>query len=139
MNHGIVREHITLYADLALIESFAISVEYSRNMTFNDFLLVDNKLFIANNSKGLGVLNIDKSYFKKSEHSYGIFNAQIKESNVNYKKIIGNNQRIKIKKGQISLTFYSERVVRFETTSSNWKLDAFIKLYPLICGGVTPQ
>jgi hypothetical protein len=87
MNHGIVREHITLYADLALIESFAISVEYSRNMTFNDFLLVDNKLFIANNSKGLGVLNIDKSYFKKSEHSYGIFNAQIKESNVNYKKI----------------------------------------------------
>lgn len=87
MNHGTVREHITLYADLDLKESFAISVEYSRNMTFNDFLLVDNKLFIANSSKGLGKLNIDKSYFKKSEYSYDNFNAQIKESRVNYKKI----------------------------------------------------
>lgn len=89
MNYGTVSEHITLYADLGLIESLAISVEYSRNMTFNDFLLVDNKLIIANSSKGLGILNIDKSYFKNSEYSYDIFNAQIEESRVNYNKIKG--------------------------------------------------
>lgn len=87
MNHGTVREHITIYSDLNLLKSFAITVGFKKNMTFKDFILFDDKLFIANNSKGLGILNIKKSYFKESEYEYDIFNAQVKENRVNYKKI----------------------------------------------------
>jgi hypothetical protein len=85
LNHGTVREHITIYSDLNLLTSFAISVEYKRNMTFKDFMLIGDTLFIANSSKGLGVFKIQKSNFKESK--YGIFNAEIKESQVSYKKI----------------------------------------------------
>jgi len=95
LNHGTLREHITLYADLDLLKSFAISVDYQRNMTFKDFLIVDDKLYIANSSKGLGILNIEKKYFKESEYEYDDFNAQIKENRVNYKKI-KNGEIIKI-------------------------------------------
>lgn len=115
MNHGTVREHITIYSDLNLVKSFAISVDYKRNMTFNDFILIDDKLFVANSSKGLGVFKIQKSYFKEREYEYDIFNAQIKESRVKYKKNkngeiikltrIPNEQKIilttKNKKGEI--------------------------------------
>jgi hypothetical protein len=86
MNHGTVREHITIYSDLNLIKSFAITVGYKKNMTFKDFILVDDKLILANSSKGLGILKIQKSYFKKSDE-YDNFNAQVKENRVNYKKI----------------------------------------------------
>ncbi|MNK30393.1 hypothetical protein D3C87_488100 [compost metagenome] len=87
MNHGTVREHITIYSDLNLVKSFAITVGYKKNMTFKDFILVDDKLFIANSSRGLGILNIKNSYFKQSEYEYDIFNAQVKENRINYKKI----------------------------------------------------
>lgn len=95
LNHGTVREHITLYSDLHLSKSFAISVDYKRNMTFKDFILIDDKLFIANTSKGLGVFKIQKTYFKESEYEYDIFNTQIKENRVKYKKI-KNGEIIKL-------------------------------------------
>lgn len=88
MNYGTVREHITIYSNLDLVKSFAITVVYKKNMNFVDFILVDDKLFLANSSKGLGILKIKKSYFKESdEYENDNFNAQIKESRVNYKKI----------------------------------------------------
>lgn len=85
MNHGTVREHISIYSDLNLVRSFAISVNYKRKMTFEDFLLIDDTLFIANSLEGLGVFKIKKSYFKENE--YDTFNTQIDESRVKYKKI----------------------------------------------------
>ncbi len=88
MNHGTIREHITIYSDLNLVKSFAITVGYKNNMTFKDFVIVDDKLFLANSSKGLGILNIKKSYFKESdEYENDNFNAQVKENHVNYMKI----------------------------------------------------
>jgi hypothetical protein len=88
LNHGTVREHITIYSDLNLVKSFAITVGFKKNMTFKDFILVDDKLFLANSSKGLGVLKIQKSYFKESdEYENDNFNAQVNENRVNYKKI----------------------------------------------------
>lgn len=87
MNHGTVSVHITLYADLDLLKSFAITIDYKKNMSFKDFIIVDDKLFIANSLKGLGVLNIKKSYFKENEYEYDIFNAQIKGNRINYKKV----------------------------------------------------
>ncbi len=88
MNYGTVREHITIYSDLNLLKSFAITVGFKKNMTIKDFILVDDKLFIANSSKGLGILKIQKSYFKESdEYENDNFNAQVKENRVNYKKI----------------------------------------------------
>lgn len=88
MNHGTVREHITIYSDLNLVKSFAITVGFKKNMTFKDFILVDDKLYIANSSKGLGILKIQKSYFKESdEYENDNFNAQLKENRINYKKI----------------------------------------------------
>ena len=88
MNHGTVREHITIYSDLNLVKSFAITVGFKKNMTFKDFILVDDKLYIANSSKGLGILKIQKSYFKISdEYENDNFNAQLKENRINYKKI----------------------------------------------------
>ncbi|MDX9790888.1 MAG: hypothetical protein RBT61_08685 [Candidatus Kapabacteria bacterium] len=65
MNHGTVREHITLYADLDLRKSFAISVEYKGDIIFKDLLIIDNKLFIANSFKGLGILDIKNHTLKK--------------------------------------------------------------------------
>ena len=87
MNYGNKREHITLYADLNLLKSFAITFDYKINMNINDFILVDNKLFIANSKKGLGILNIKSDFFKEGENKYDIFNAQINENEIKYKNI----------------------------------------------------
>ena len=63
-------EHITIYNNLDLTSSFTISIEFdwesviaSDSYTINDFLLVGNQLFLAHSSKGLGVFEIDDSYF----------------------------------------------------------------------------
>jgi len=87
MNWGTVREHICIYSDLDLLKSFAITIPSSKKNSFNDFLILDNKLLIANIYKGLGVLNIKNSYFEESKYEHDIFNAEINENNINYKKI----------------------------------------------------
>lgn len=87
MNHGTMREHITIYSDLNLVKSFTISIDYKRKMTYQDFILINDNLFIANSSKGLGKFKIKKSYFKESEYDYDILNTQIKKSRIKYKKI----------------------------------------------------
>lgn len=97
MNWGTLREHITIYSDLDLLKSFAITIPSSKKSSFNDFLILDNKLFIANIFKGLGILNIKNSYFEESKYEHDIFNAEINENNVNYKKI-RNGEIIKLTK-----------------------------------------
>ena len=86
MNHGTVAEHITIYADLDLKRSFAISVTVKQKRNFNDFLLVENKLFIANRERGLGLFEIEDSYFKESKDRFDNFNVRISEDKVNYKQ-----------------------------------------------------
>ena len=88
INDGTDEEHITIYADLNLVRSFAISVEVGRKRNFNDFLLIENKLFIANRKKGLGVFEIKDSYFKGSKDGFDIFNEneRVSENEVNYKQ-----------------------------------------------------
>lgn len=86
MNWGTQREHITVYSDLNLLKSFAISTEYKGKWNFNDILIVDKKLFVANSSKGLGVIEIKKKYFKESKYEHDIFNEDIDEKLIQYKK-----------------------------------------------------
>jgi hypothetical protein len=95
MNWGTQSEHITLYSDLKLLKSFAISTEYKGKWSFNDILIVGNKLFVANSLKGLGVLDIKENYFKKSEHD--LFIKDIDEKLVQYKKY-HNREIIKLTK-----------------------------------------
>lgn len=97
MNWGTQREHITLYSDLKLLKSFAISTEYKGKWSFNDILIFDNKLFVANSFKGFGVLGIKENYFKESKHEHDIFNENIDENLINYKKY-RNREIIKLTK-----------------------------------------
>lgn len=84
MNHGTVAEHITIYADLDLEKSFAISAVIKQKGNFNDFLLIGDKMFIANSEKGLGQFEIQDSYFETSKSKFDIFNARISEDKVSY-------------------------------------------------------
>ena len=65
-----------------MTSSFAISVESN---TFNDFLLIEDKLFIANKEKGLGIFEIEKSYFE-IESKVVWYNARVSEDKVIYKQ-----------------------------------------------------
>lgn len=89
MNWGTISEHITIYADLELKKSFAISVDYYEKNTFNDFIILDEKLYIANRLKGLGILTIDNIFFKESKDEFDIFNYRIDEKLIKYKKYSG--------------------------------------------------
>ncbi|NOU62356.1 hypothetical protein [Marinifilum caeruleilacunae] len=86
MNHGSIYEHITIYSDLDLIKSFAISVEVKQYSNFNDLIIVGDKLFIAHRNNGLGVFEVKDSYFKASKDKFDNFNNRVKESLINYKK-----------------------------------------------------
>lgn len=86
MNHGSISEHITLYADLDLLKSFALSIDFDGKNSFKDLLIIEDKLFIVHSTKGLGVFKIKDSYFKKSENEYDTFNTSVSERFVKYKK-----------------------------------------------------
>ncbi len=97
MNWGTRSEHITLYSDLNLLKSFAISTDYKGKWSFNDILIDGNKLFVANSFKGLGVIKIKKEYFKESMHEHDIFNKNIDEELIEYKKYL-NGEVIRLTK-----------------------------------------
>ena len=84
MNHGYMYEHITIYADLDLKKSFAISSEFKQKGNFTDFILFKDKLFIANRKKGLGVFEIKNSCFKKSKDESFAFNTSVSENKIKY-------------------------------------------------------
>lgn len=97
LNWGTYSEHITLYSDLNLLKSFAISTDYWEKLNFNDILIVGNKLFIANSSKGFGVLEIKEKYFKESKYEHYIFNENIDEKLIQY-KAYSNREIIRLTK-----------------------------------------
>ncbi|MFO7723492.1 MAG: hypothetical protein R6V49_09765, partial [Bacteroidales bacterium] len=80
--------HITIYKDISLTESFAISSNQQDKGfdIFNDFVIVGNKVVIAGKEKGLGVFEIQESYFKKRKDKYDIFNYRVKSGTINYRK-----------------------------------------------------
>ncbi|WP_299526314.1 hypothetical protein [Winogradskyella sp.] len=97
LNWGTHSEHITLYSDLNLLKSFAISTDYWEKLNFNDILILGNKLFIANSSKGFGVLEVKEKYFKESKDEHDIFNENIDEKLIQYKKYL-NREIIRLTK-----------------------------------------
>jgi hypothetical protein len=107
VNWDTQRENITLYSDLKLLKSFAISTEYKGKRrkrsfnegkrSFNDILIFDNKLFVANSFKGFGVLVIKENYFKESKHKHDISNENIDENLIHYRKY-RNREIIKLTK-----------------------------------------
>ncbi len=86
LNHGSVYEHITIYSDLDLIKSFAISIEVKQSRNFNDFMIVGDRAFIAHKIEGLGILKIKDSYFKASKDKFDIFNSRVSENLIDYKQ-----------------------------------------------------
>jgi len=69
-------EHIAIYNCLDLTSSFAISIKAEQpccnrlfpcTYTINDFLIVHDKVFFAHRSKGLGIFQIDDSYFESTD------------------------------------------------------------------------
>jgi len=98
LNWGTYSEHITIYKDLDLKESFAISSDYSNNGNFNDIILFNNKLYIANKNKGLGSLNIENTLFDvQDNYGWEDSNPQKDESLVNYETFT-NQEPIKLTK-----------------------------------------
>lgn len=87
INEGAISEHLTFYNDIDLFESFAITIDTRKNFVLRDFIVVGDKVFIANSQKGLGIFRIKRSYFKRNEHKYDIFNTQVNENLINYENI----------------------------------------------------
>lgn len=92
--------HITIYDNLELTSSFAISSNQNDKdyHTFTDILIVKDKILIASKEKGLGVFEIKTSYFKKSDN-YGNNDSNPRESTSKIKYSKYNNQVV------IKLTF----------------------------------
>ena len=82
-------ENIAIYNNMELTKCFSISAETKRDgrngypiLNFNDFLLIGNKLFIANKEKGLGLFEIKNSYFRVRNYNAAV---RVSEEKVNYK------------------------------------------------------
>ncbi|MDA3616357.1 hypothetical protein [Polluticaenibacter yanchengensis] len=79
--------HITIYDNLELTSSFAISSNQQDKdyHSFTDFLIINDKLVIASYKKGLGIIDINKSYFKDDKiYSFDVFNAPVSTSLIKY-------------------------------------------------------
>jgi hypothetical protein len=83
-------EHITIYKGIDLTSSFAISMKTSIDnfQRINDFLIIQDKLFIAHKIKGLGIFEILDSYFTVSRDRYDFFNHRVDENNLNYTQYV---------------------------------------------------
>ena len=83
-------EHITIYDNLNLENSFALSSNEQKKdyHTFTDFVIIDDKIVIASKEKGLGIFNIKNSFFKDSdEYRNSGFNSTVNISKIKYEKI----------------------------------------------------
>jgi|SRR5690554_1227560 len=80
-------EHITIYKDLKLTSSFALSSNQQDNnyQTFTDFVIIKDKVIIASKEKGLGVFEIKDTYFSETDEYKNIgFNSRVKTSKIKY-------------------------------------------------------
>jgi len=86
-------EHITIYKDLELSKSFAISTNHNDKnyRSMNDILIIDDDLIIASSENGLGIFNIKDSYFTESENDFGNFNSNIDSKKIKYKSYKNEN------------------------------------------------
>ncbi len=100
-------EHITIYNNLDLSGSFAISTDSDRKdyYTFNDFLIVGDKIIIASKEKGFGIFEIKPSYFHIKQDRPDIFNSTVNTNKIKYKHY--KNQEIK----RLSLIPDSSKIV----------------------------
>lgn len=83
-------EHITVYDNLNLRNSFALSSNEREKdyHTFTDFVIIGDKIVVASKEKGLGLFEIKKSYFKGfDEYNNSDFNSTVDISKINYEKI----------------------------------------------------
>lgn len=83
-------EHITIYDNLDLNNSFALSSNEQEKdyHTFTDFVIIGDILVIASKEKGLGFFRIEDSYFKDSDKYRNIgFNPRVSTSKIRYKKV----------------------------------------------------
>ena len=80
-------DHITIYNDLDLRSNIAITLD---RYAVNDFLLIDNKLFIAHRDKGLGTFEINDSYFSDS-----YIRTRVDEEKINYNRY-GDDEIIRL-------------------------------------------
>ncbi len=69
-------------------KSFAISTGQQEKdfHSFNDFIIIEDKVFIASKEKGLGIFEIKDSYFKTSKDKFDNFNSKVNLSKINYKQ-----------------------------------------------------
>lgn len=80
-------EHITIYNNIGLTSSFAISTNQNDRgyHTFNDFVIIGDKVIIASKEMGLGILEIKDSYFKEEdEYKNSDFNSSVSISKIKY-------------------------------------------------------
>lgn len=83
-------EHITVYDNLNLKNSFALSSNEQKKdyHTFTDFVIIGDKIVIASKEKGLGLFQIKNSYFKDyDEYRNSGFNSTVNTSKIKYEKI----------------------------------------------------
>ena len=87
-------KHITIYDKLNLTRSFSIttSLREKNFYIFNDFLIVGDKIIIATNGKGLGILEINKMDFERvGIYSNNDLKIRIKTSKVKFNKFKKEN------------------------------------------------
>lgn len=83
-------EHITVYDNLKLENSFALSSNEQEKdyHTFTDFVIIGNKIVIASKENGIGLFQIKNSYFKDSDkYRNSDFNSTVSTSKIKYVKI----------------------------------------------------
>ncbi len=79
--------HITIYDQLNLKKSFAISTRWGKiedNHTFNDFAIIGDKVVIASKENGLGVYTVSPSDLKEPQYESDYHNAAVSASNISY-------------------------------------------------------
>jgi hypothetical protein len=84
--------HITIIKKFDFENGFSISTNmFDKDFhSFNDIVVIGDKLIIASKEKGLGVFEIKETYFDKAGNNSS-FNKEIEVSNITYKEYLKQN------------------------------------------------